>query len=100
MLQAGGRPPIIPQWGMRNSQFTLHPPQGGHGGTKRIVVMKKIYISPEATIIQLAQTQPVLVGASEVTDDEIVNPGITVGDGDTFVKRGRAGSVWDDDWSQ
>lgn len=61
--------------------------------------MKKIYLKPATDVICLAQTHPVLVGASELEED--VDLGTIVDDDDpTFVKRGRAGSVWDDDWSQ
>ena len=61
--------------------------------------MKKRYKTPEATTFELVQAQPVLVGASQIETE--IDPGITVGDDDdTFVKRGRGGDVWDDDWSR
>ena len=61
--------------------------------------MKKIYLRPTIIEARLEHTQPVLVGASQM--DVEVDLGTEVGDDDeTFVKRGHAGSVWDDDWSQ
>lgn len=60
--------------------------------------MKKTYMKPATDVICLAQTHPVLVGASEVTED--VDLGTEVGDDDpTFVKRGFSGS-WGSDWDE
>ena len=61
--------------------------------------MKKIYLRPETDVVRLAQTQPVLVGASEI--EEEVDLGTVVDDDDpTFVKRGFGSNVWDGDWDE